>query len=238
MRGGVRTIKCKLYNEPDDNLTALQQILYNRGIPLEDQQEWLDAGYDDLISWKMLGEEKIKTACNCLFENIVNNNDIFLPIDCDQDGYGAGALLINTEKHVKWAHHEGKIHGLTDMMNKIPEETKLVIITDAGSNDIGQHKELQSLGIDCICLDHHPVSINLKDSPAIIINVQSCDYPNKNLTGGGVVYKFCEAFNDIYCDGLFSVDYFFDLCAVSNIGDMADYRNKEIRAISLIGLLS
>lgn len=225
-------------------MNAQQQILYNRNIPVEDQDAWLNA--DSLFSWKLLDKPKMEKACELLNKHLENNDNIFIPIDSDCDGYNAAAILINflyyyyphhVRSYVVWQHHSSKQHGLEDMMGSIPYDTKLVIVTDAGSNDIEQHKQLAARGIDCIVLDHHEVSVDIEESPAIIINVQSCDYPNKALTGGGVVYKFCQAYYDQYLSGMESIDNkLIDSCAIANIGDMADYHEPEIRAIVNLGL--
>lgn len=49
--------------------------------------------------------------------------------------------------------HEAKIHGID--MNKIPPNTSLVIVIDAGTNETQKHQELAERGIDVLVLDHH-----------------------------------------------------------------------------------
>ena len=195
--------------------------------------------------WRLLGEEKMMQACKMLKSHIDNNNDIFIPIDCDNDGYSSVSILINylyrnypdfTSKHVKWKHHTEKQHGLADMMEFITENIKFVLVTDAGSNDIEQHKQLAAQGVDCCVLDHHSVSIDIDESPAIILNVQEGDYPNKALTGGGITYKFCEAYDEIVLHNNCPPTWLLDLCAIANIGDMADYHEPEIRYLIIHGL--
>ena len=61
----------------------------------------------------------------------------------------------------------------------------LVIAPDSSSNDYEQHKELKDKGILTIILDHH-LADHLSEY-AITINNQLCDYPNKELSGVGVV---------------------------------------------------
>lgn len=231
-------IDYKLYKPTLDSLTPRQQILYNRNIPVEEQSNWLNA--DILYSWKLLGETKMVDACKMLYKHIKNNSDIFIPIDSDLDGWCSSAILINylyklypqfVQKHVFWKHHTGKQHGLADMIGEIPSNINFVIVTDAGSNDIKEHKILQQKGIECLVLDHHTVSVDIQDSPALILNVQESDYPNKFLTGGGITFKFCEAYNEVICSGKQSPEWLFDLCAIANIGDMADYHDLEIRSM-------
>ena len=78
------------------------------------------------------------------------------------DGFTSSALFV---KFMQYINHpievlmdEGKTHGLTDnIMNDIIGNYDLVIIPDAGSNDIEQHQTLLDNEIDFIVLDHHEV---------------------------------------------------------------------------------
>lgn len=218
--------------------------MYNRGINTpREQKEWLKASWDKIYDWIELDQEDMKKACLTLFKCIQNDKKVQIVVDSDQDGVASGALLYNylysrfpdwVERDLSYLIHTGKQHGLADVMDKI--DCDLVICPDASSNDYKEHQELHNKGIECICLDHHPVdNPSLIDSdPAIIINVQLTEYPNKALTGGGVTYKFVSAFEDIVRHGNQPTE-FMDLCAIANCGDMADYREPEIRAIIKIG---
>ena len=240
----MRKIKCKLYNEPDCSLSAQQQILYNRGIPVEKQEEWLNAGWGDMISYKEMHDPALNKIIEIIHRCVENNESIIVNIDCDVDGYTSAAIFINfmyhhypeyTESNIKWIHHQGKQHGLSDIMDEIIEASPSVAFcADSSSNDIEQHKILAEHNIECVILDHHEVSIDTKDSPACIVNIQENDYPNKNLTGAGVVFKFIEAYSDKY-----HLDSYWkelsDLAFIGDCGDMASYKDKEIRALTKIG---
>lgn len=226
--------------------SALQQVLYNRGIPIERQEEWLNAGWNNIYPWQKLAEDKMKKACDLLYNCIEQNLDVIVIVDSDTDGYTSSAIITNylytlfpqwTHEHLRYVLHEGKEHGLSDVMDKISKSTKLVIVPDAGTNDWNEHQQLEQSGIKCLVLDHHECNdIELIDSsPAIIINVQLENYPNKSLTGAGVTWQFCRAFDDLYAGEPHAND-FIDLCAIGNCADMADLRQIEIRAIMNIGL--
>lgn len=116
-------------------------------------------------------------------------------------------------------------------MDKI--DCDLLLCFDAGTNDFDEQMELTiNRGIQVIIGDHHVINdIETVDStPAIVINVQNSAYPNKALTGAGVAYRFISAFEDLIMHGNQPTE-FMDLCALGNCGDMADYRELEIRAI-------
>ena len=66
----------------------------------------------------------------------------------------------------------------------------LVILPDSSSNDYEVHQKLSERGVDVLVIDHHEAE---KISEyACVINNQLCDYPNKALSGVGLVYKFCK----------------------------------------------
>lgn len=237
-------INYKLYKPVNKGLTALQQILYNRGIPVEDQQEWLDAGWDDINHWSLL--DNMREAAEKVHSAIKKNQTICVLMDCDCDGITSSSIAINylseiypewTEQHLGFVFHEGKQHGLADTVGEILEEVfgdkteGLVLIPDAATNDAVYCKQLVDHGLDVVVLDHH--NKDTDNSYATIVNPQMDNYPNKNLVGAGVTWQFCRAYDEIY--GYDCADNYIDLCAVGQIGDMSDYRDKEVRAIVNVG---
>lgn len=238
-------MKYSLYKEVIPEYSALEQVLYNRGIPKEKQEEWYNA--ETLYDWTCLGIDLMEQACAELMNTIDSNENVCVIVDPDADGYTSAAILINylfkrfedwAIEHLSYVMHSGKQHGFADVMDEILSmNPQLVIAPDSGSNDIEQHKILREKGITSICLDHHDYDISYNEtSPCIIVNIQGIpQYPNKSLTGAGVTYKFISAFEDLYVYGNQPTE-FLDLCAVGNAGDMADLREPEIRALMNIGL--
>ena len=160
------------------------------------------------------------------------------------DGFTSSALFV---KFMQEINHpigilmdEGKTHGLTDnIMDDIIGNYDLVIIPDAGSNDIEQHKKLLDNGIDFIVLDHHEVKdevvdkLNTSDN-GIVINNQLLDI-NKNYTGVGMVYIFLKYVN--FLENLdLDIDKYLDLVALGAIGDVSNVADKEIRYYVTKGL--
>lgn len=189
----------------------------------------------------------MEEACTELTNTIESNNDVCVIVDPDADGFTSSAILINylfkrfeewSTNHLHYIMHSGKQHGFADVMDEILDiKPMLVISPDGGSNDIEQHKQLRELGITSICLDHHDYDVSYNEtSPCIIVNIQGIpEYKNKSLTGAGVTYKFISAMEDLYVHGN-QPNEFMDLCALGNCGDMADYRQIEIRGIINEGL--
>ena len=221
----------------DEALSAVEQVLFNRGINPKDIEHFKYPSVNDLVNPEKL--EHIKDGVAMLISHIERNDKIFIQVDSDGDGYTSSAILINylnclfphyVQTQISYRIHDGKQHGL--LTDTIPSDVKLVIAPDASSNDYEQHKELHDRGIDVLVIDHHEAE--KYSEYACVINNQMCDYPTKSLSGAGVVYKFCS-----YIDQLLGYDYandYIDLATVGIIADVMDLRDYEIREIILRGM--
>ncbi len=134
------------------------------------------------------------------------------------------------EENIIYRMHEGKQHGI--IVETVPEECTLVIIPDASSNDFEEHRELNEQGKTIIVMDHHEAD-HLSEH-AIVVNNQF-GYPNKSLSGVGIVYKVFQALEAIvpkveedyrYNVGMIA-PHFLDLVAVGIIADVSDVSNLE-----------
>lgn len=219
-------MKYKLIGTNDYSFNPVKTILTNRGIV--DVQSFLNVDDNVINDWRKL--KNIETAANCLINHLKKNSLIFIQIDADFDGMVSSALLVNyiqkvyPEANIKWRTHESKTHGV--IVETVPEDAKLVIIPDAGSNQYDEHRLLSEKGIDVIVLDHH--LCEHESEHAIVVNNQlSPDYPNKNFSGVGIVYKFCMALDHLL--GSRYADDYLDLVAMGNIADSMDMRELETR---------
>ena len=169
---------------------------------------------------------------------------IYLICDSDLDGFTSASLFYNylmehfNEYNPNIIYHipEGKEHGLDSIMDWFPEsgENSLIVIPDAGSNDIEQHKELAARGYEILVLDHHLVS-SPTDNAIVINNQSSTQYSNKDLSGVGVVYKFFEYVEQREKLPGYSEQY-LDIVALGQIGDMMRMTTLENRFILTYGL--
>lgn len=226
---------------------SIRSILSNRGI--DDCDRWFDAAWDEFLDYATL--DCIEDAADMLHDCILQERDMLVIVDSDVDGFTSAAVLINflysvypeyAARHIKWRLHGSKTHGLSDMMGNIGDDVYLVVLPDAGTNDVDCQNELVALGKKVLVIDHHPLLDKLnRREDIVIVNNQVCDYPNKSMTGAGVVWKLCRAYEDDYVDmggGYLRADSFLDLVALGNISDMADFREYEIRAIVNVGLFN
>lgn len=183
----------------------------------------------------------LKKAAAFFITAIKSEKDMLFIVDCDVDGYMSSAQMINylydlfpayVTNHVKWVHHQGKTHGLSDVIG-YADDFDYVVCIDSSSNDYEYHKKLKDAGISILVIDHHEAP-KISEYAAAVVNNQLSDYPNKAFCGAGVGWQVCR-----YLDKLLGKDYandYLDMVAVANQSDMMDGRNPETKAVIFEGL--
>lgn len=219
------------------------QVLLNRGITQDNFNKYIYASLNDIHSPLDFGEDNMKEAVKMVTQHVKNNDKAIIIVDPDVDGNTSSALLLNYlydlfpewTKTIKVYFHDGKQHGLSDCVDYILDnEYKFVLCPDGGSNDRFECAILQKYNIDVLILDHH--DLDTKNPYAVIINNQEgySNYPNKALSGVGVVWQFCR-----YIDSIMGTNHamqYLDLVAIGNCADMMDIRSIETRAVITEGL--
>lgn len=187
--------------------------------------------------------DNIDDAFRCLMNHIEDDTKFALINDSDLDGYSSGAILylyiklLNPNKQIDYFCHDGKQHGLEDMMENVGNTTySIVFCPDSATND-GIYVE-QIAPSMVICLDHHIKEENtIVPQNMIIVNNQTSNYYiNKDLSGAGVTWQFCR-----YIDSQISKKYadrFIDLAALSISSDMMSVVSYENAYILRQGLHS
>lgn len=230
-------MKYKLYDNSDNNTSnVIKKVLKNRGI--EDYDKYLNLDDSVVIPYDKL--DNINSAVELFNKHFQCKNKIGIIPDPDVDGQCSASEVYSYIKRMDGEypitilyHQNTKAHGLDDIT--VPDDIKLLIVPDAGTNDYIQCRELKERGIDILILDHHEQED--ENSYALIVNNQcSHHYKNKQLCGGGIVYKWMKALDDFYWND-FADDY-LDLVAFSNISDVMDLREFETRYLVNCGLLN
>ncbi len=227
----------RLYkNGHNDTSNVLKEVLNNREI--DDYSRYLNLDENVVIPYENL--DNMRFAVDMFMKHFNQKNKIAVLVDTDPDGYCSAAMIYMYVKRMEAEypisyilHSRTKAHGLTEDVS-IPQDIELLIIPDAGTNDVEACRNLNNKGADILILDHHEKE---EENPfALIVNNQmSKNYPNKHLCGAGVVYKFLQAMDDENWNE-FADDY-LDLCALANISDAMDMRSYETRYLTSIGLL-
>lgn len=214
----------------------LEDILKLKGI--EDINSFLNPTIKNTESELLF--DNIEKARDVFVKHIENKSIIDLLVDCDVDGFVSASDIyqytkqINPNIEIRCFIHKGKAHGLSEFVDVMCEDdSKLVIIPDAGSGDSKECEKLIKSGKDVIILDHH--SIDASNNPAIVVNNQlSNKVTDKAMTGVGITYKFTKLLDKYY--GVKYADDYLDLVALGMIGDRADVVNLQTRYLILKGL--
>lgn len=233
-------------NYSTDSSKALSEILSDRGV--SDIYNFMNpTAACELNPYDL---KNIEAAAKRLLHHLRRNSKILFIVDCDVDGFTSSSILwlyikqTFPEIELEFTVHEHKQHGLDDKVDWITDEARwdLVVIPDAGSYDVREHRMLGELGMDVIVLDHHDQLYDEKGNPvisdlptAIVVNNQlSPNYANKSLCGAGVVYKFCEVLDEEL--GIHLAHNYIDLAALGEIADVMDRTNVETNYIMMEGL--
>lgn len=219
---------------PREIVTA---ILENRGI--KDTYDFLHPNQKDIIPLKAL--PFIDEASQIVIDGIANNKKFFINVDSDTDGVTSGAIiyrwLASNYVPIDWHVSIGKTHGTSDKLIEKLKKAKpsILVIVDSLDSDLENYKKIKEMGIDIIVLDHHDIDTEIDYSKYVtLVSSNYEDYPNHELSGAGVTWKFCK-----YCDsllGTFDADELVDLAATGIIADMMDMSVMENRAIAHEGL--
>lgn len=233
-------MKYRLYDKSTNNTSnVIREVLKNRDI--DDCDKYLNLDESVVISYQNLDD--IDNAVTLFMGHFTERNKIGILVDSDPDGYCSAAMMylyikrMDKDYPVEYIlHQRPKAHGLTDGDDVvIPEDTKLLIVPDAGTNDKDNCSQLLENGMQILVLDHHEKEV--ENPYALIVNNQiSSNYHNKNLCGAGVVYRFLQALDEENWNEY--ADDYLDLCALANISDVMDMRSYETRYLTDLGLLN
>ena len=117
-------------------LTAVEQVLANRGIAPENVEHYLNTTDEDILSPMLI--MNIEEGVKVLIQAIARGDKVLIQIDSDCDGYTSAAALINylnrlfpgfVQSNIYYRIHSGKQHGI--LLETVPDDVKLVIAPDS-----------------------------------------------------------------------------------------------------------
>lgn len=222
--------------KPRLSYDLIESIMLNRGI--DNIQLYLNPTNENDTDLSQI--PFINETIELIKKNI--GKEILILVDSDADGNTSAAIMykylkyVNPFAKVRYFIHEHKTHGLTPQFMEHVEETKpnLVIVPDAGTNDIEQRERIVSLGIDLLIIDHHNAD-KQTDNGGILINNQCDDNMNKNMTGAGMTYLVCKAM-DKFAFNTGRIESLKDLAMIGIIGDCASLFENETRHLCMNAL--
>ena len=198
-------VKADIPKEIDKNLgnypELLRKLLFYRNITdSAAAEEFLNPAYKPYDPFLMKG---MKEGVSRLLKAFKDDERITIFSDYDADGI-PGAVVVhdflkkigykNFDVYIPNRHSEG--FGLNEGAIKeiAGRGTKLIITVDCGIADAKEVKLANSLKMEVIVTDHHTPTGGIPKAAAVIDPKQAgCEYPDKNLCGSGVAFKFVEA---------------------------------------------
>jgi len=189
----------------------LDLLLKNRGISIEDKENFLNPSYEKGLYNPYLMKDMEK-VCVRIFEAVEAKEKIVIYSDYDCDGIPASVIMNDFFKKINYEnysiyipdrHDEGYGLHMDAIKNFINEEIDLLITFDLGITAIEEVLEAQAGGIDVIITDHHlphqqvKAGLPQEELPrayAILNPKQNdCNYPDKMLCGAGIAFKLVQA---------------------------------------------
>ena len=217
---------------PDEYLNAsdlpplIAQLLYNRGIKLEDIDSFLSA--DLRLEGNPFLLPDISQAVSRVYKALIAREKIAVYSDFDVDGVTATVILVEGLSrlgaevifHIPDRFSEG--HGLKiSALEKLRAQgADLVITADCGVTDLAEVKQAQKIGIDVVITDHHIPLGSLPQAIAVVDPKRKDSvYPYPDLAGAGVAFKLLQAL--FHKDSKEKwLDRFLDLVALATVTDL------------------
>lgn len=222
---------------------ALGKLLFDRGITTAQQaRHFFRPQLTELHDPFVMNDMQV--AVDRLNLAMGRKERIMVYGDYDVDGCTAVALVYkflqqfysNIDFYIPDRYEEG--YGISKKGIDFAAQTGvgLIIVLDCGIKAIDEIAYAKSLGIDFIICDHH-VPDDVLPCAVAILNPKRLDnhYPDVNLSGCGVGFKFMQAFaanNGIEFNKLTSL---LDLCAVSIASDIVPIMGEN-RILAYHGL--
>ena len=210
----------------------ITEIFEHRGFDID---EFLRPKEEDIFDSERL--HNIEKAYDILMRGIAEGKSLLCWSDTDLDGCSSAAIMYKYLKgmtdNVEVYINEGKEHGVKGY-NDINIEADIIIVVDS-INGFEYYEPMLADGKQVIILDHHEIKdVTAFDKPNIALVSSVNDYPNEQLSGAGVVWKFCRYIDEQELDN--RADNLADLAACGIIADMCDMSVPENRAICDKGL--
>jgi single-stranded-DNA-specific exonuclease len=191
---------------PDEYLNAsglsllIAQLLYNRGVKLEDIDPFLSA--DRRLEGNPFLLPDISQAVNRVYKAVLAREKVAVYGDFDVDGVTAIVILVEglsrlgaeVIPYIPDRINEG--HGLKiSALEKLHAQgANLVITVDCGVTDLKEVKQAQDMGMDIIITDHHMPVKSLPRAVAVVDPKRKDSvYPFLDLAGAGVAFKLLQA---------------------------------------------
>ena len=192
---------------------------------------FLNPSINDVIGFEDM--ENIDRAYSIIDTGLKNNKSFLIYADVDVDGCTSAAIMYqylkNYTNKLKIYINKGKSHGVKKFNIKNCKEDIIIIVDSI--DEPNEYLKFINAGKQIVVLDHHIIPNGISNEVTIVSSANG--YKNPQLSGAGVVWKFCR-----YLDGRFNMNYassLIDLAACGIVADMCDITSPENRYICNVG---
>ncbi|MGM0375915.1 MAG: single-stranded-DNA-specific exonuclease RecJ, partial [Bacteroidota bacterium] len=222
---------------------VIAKLLALRGIStLEEAQAFFNPAIGNLHDPFLMNDMQV--AVERLTKAVHNNEHILVYGDYDVDGTTSVALVYsflsqfhsNIDYYIPDRYDEGYGVSFKGVDYAVEQHVSLIIVLDCGIKAADKIEYARNKGVEFIICDHHTPGNVLPHAVACLDPKRpDCPYPDKNLSGCGVGFKFMQAYsmaNEIPVEHL---NRFLDLVAVSIASDIVPVTGEN-RVLADLGL--
>jgi single-stranded-DNA-specific exonuclease len=186
----------------------------------------------------------MQEAISRINQALLKNEKIMVFGDYDVDGTTAVALVYSFFKnftsnicyYIPDRYSEGYGISIKGIDYAKAEGVSLIVALDCGIKSCDKIDYANQLGVDFIICDHHLPGEKIPDAVAVLDPKQKdCNYPYKELTGCGLGYKLCDAFELSNQQQTSILDNYIDLVALSIAADIVPITGEN-RVLAHFGL--
>ena len=220
------------------------QILSNRGFTtVEEVEKFLNPSLDDLHDPYLL--DGMEPAVERVAKALSDGERIVIYGDYDVDGITSISLMVRYLRQLGGdvgyyiPHRMVEGYGISEAgIDRVVElGASLVITVDCGISAVEAIEYARSKGLETIVTDHHePAEGALPDAVAILNPKKPGDpYPEKELAGIGVAFKFCQGLSQRLGVGFTQLYEHLDLVAIGSVADIVPLLGEN-RILASAGL--
>ncbi len=222
----------------------LEKVLLNRGIDLSQRKSFLFPDYEKDLHDPFLLKDMAKAVDRVLKAKEAKEK-ICIYGDYDADGVTSTTLLSDFFKqigldffcYIPDKDKEGNSLNKQAIDYIHSEEAGLIITVDCGVSSYEEVVHAKEKGVEVIITDHHSLPAELSPAVAVVNPKVESDYPEKNLAGVGVAFKFVSALaTKIEGYDLEQLKWLLDLVAIGTIADCVPLVGEN-RVLAKYGLL-
>ncbi len=220
------------------------QILSNRGFAAVEQVEtFLNPSLDDLHDPFLL--DGMEPAVERVARALSEGERIVIYGDYDVDGITSISLMVrylrqlggNVGYYIPHRMIEGYGISKAGLDRVVELGASLVITVDCGISAVEAIEYARSKNLETIVTDHHEPAEGALPAAVAILNPKKPGdkYPEKELAGIGVAFKFCQGLSERLGVGQARLNEHLDLVAIGSVADIVPLLGEN-RILASAGL--